>query len=293
MKNILLFTLLTLTLLEAKINVVSTYPYLGAVAEAIGGENIHTTVLGEAKYDPHFVLPKPSLIRKVNRADLLIINGSGLEIGWLPPLLKSANNRKINPGNIGFADASQVIKMIDQQASVSRAYGDVHPEGNPHYNTDPHNIIPVAMFIAHKLERIDPIHKEQYATNLKKFLAKWKVFLEYFDKKMLACHGKKVIQYHELYNYLLKRYGIESLNTIEPLPGIAPSSKHTVELISLIKAQKIQTILQDTYHETKTAKFIGAKTGADVIVLPHDLGATKKSDTLKLFYTQIAERLCH
>ena len=109
---------------------------------------------------------------------------------------------------------------------------------------------------------------------------------------MKSCKGKKVIQYHELYNYLLKRYGIVSLANIEPLPGIAPSSKHTVALIQKMKKAHITTILQDPYHEKKTAKFIATKTGAKVIVLPHDVGAVSGTASLKDFYNTIAERLC-
>jgi zinc/manganese transport system substrate-binding protein len=110
---------------------------------------------------------------------------------------------------------------------------------------------------------------------------------------MRACKGKKVIQYHELYNYLLKRYGIRSAGTIEPLPGISPSSKHTIAVIHTIEREKIRTILQDPYHEKKTARYIAKKTGAKVVILPQDVGAVPGSGTLKRFYETISTRLCH
>lgn len=292
MKKALSLLLFGTTILLANINVAATYPYLGVLAERIGGEQVHVVVLGEAKYDPHFVIPKPSLISKLNRADLLLINGGGLEIGWLPPLLSRANNGRINPGSEGFADASQVVQMIEIPKAVSRAFGDVHPEGNPHYNTDPHNMLPVATLIAHKLEMIDPEHKAIYMKNLEKFTREWQRFLKRFDALMQSCQGKKVIQYHKLYDYLLQRYHIEAIGTIEPLPGIAPSSKHTMELIALMKQSHVNVILQDPYHEKKTAKFIAAKTHASIALIPHDVGAVKGANTLEKFYTQIAERLC-
>ena len=279
-------------MLMARVNVAASYNFFGAVTEAIGGEHVKVTVLGSPKYDPHFIVPKPSLIPALRRADMLVINGGGLEIGWLPPLIKRANNGRIQPGSPGFVDASQVIDLIDKPAAVSRAFGDVHPEGNPHYTTDPHNVIPVATLIAHRLEIVDPAHKADYVRNLETFTTHWKDFLKKYDVRMKQCEGMKVVQYHELFNYLLKRYGIEPVGTIEPLPGIAPSSKHTLELIMLMRKEGVKTILQDVYHEKKTARFIAAKTGARVVVLPHDLGAVKGTDTLESFYGVIAERLC-
>ncbi len=292
MKKIILATLLTLNSLFASLNVDTTYATLGAVTKQIGGDLVKVSVLGSSKYDPHFIVPKPSLLSKLRRADLLIINGSGLELGWLPPLIKSANNAKIQPGAKGFLDMSHFIKMIDKPASVSRAFGDIHAEGNPHYSTDPHQVPVMAKMIARKLAQIDPSHAATYQQNLEQFLKKWNAFLTQFDAKMAQCKTKKVVQYHDLYNYFLKRYGIESIGNIEPLPGIAPSSKHTIELINRIKQNGVKKILQDVYHEKKTAKFIAAKTGAEVVVIPHDVGAVKGSETLEAFYNTIAERLC-
>jgi len=296
MKNIK-NTLLLLTILSsfslAKVHVIASYPYLGKIVQAIGDDAVKVKVLASAKRDPHFIIPKPSLIPAISRADLLVANGAGLEIGWLPPLLKSANNPKVRIGSQGFVDVSRAIHLIDIPKSVSRAMGDVHPEGNPHFDTDPHNVLPIAKLITKKLSDIDASHKNLYAKNLQTFTKTWKHFLHTFDVGMKQCKGKKVIQYHELYNYVLRRYGIKSVANIEPLPGIAPSSKHTLELIGKMKKEHITTILQDRYHEKKTAKFIAAKTGAKVIILPHDVGSVSGTESLQSFYTTIEERLCH
>ncbi|BBG66413.1 zinc ABC transporter, periplasmic-binding protein ZnuA [Hydrogenimonas sp.] len=292
MKKVFIVLVLTFSALLARVDVAVTYSYLAAVTESIGGEHVKVTVLSSPKQDPHFVVPKPSLISRLSRADMLVINGGGLEIGWLPPLLERANNPKINPGRAGFVDVSRVVDTIEKSEAVSRAYGDVHPEGNPHFYIDPHNIVPIATLIEHKLEIVDPLHKNDYAANLKRFLDRWQKFLKRFDARMEKCRGMKVVQYHELYNYFLKRYGIVSVGTIEPLPGIAPGSKHTLELIASMKEKGVKTILQDPYHEKRTARFIAAKTGARVVVLPHDLGAVEGSGTLESFYETYAERLC-
>ena len=291
MKKIFILLVLLSSLAFASVRVETTYTTFGAIAKKIGGDLVHVDVLASAKYDPHFITPKPSLLSKLHRADLLIINGGGLEVGWLPPLIRSANNPKIQNGAKGFLDISHFIPMTDVPTSVSRAFGDVHAEGNPHYTTDPYMVPLIAKAIANKLSQLDSDHREIYRKNLEQFVTKWSEYLQGLDAKMAQCSEKKVVQYHELFNYFLKRYNIRSYANVEPLPGIAPSSKHTIELIQTIKKNNIKLILQDVYHERKTALFIAEKTDAKVVVLPHDVGADG-SKTLFEFYNNIANALC-
>jgi len=291
MKKIITLTVLLSTVLFANIKIDATYSTLGAIAKKIGKDKVSITVLASPKYDPHFIVPKPSLLSKLRRADLLIINGGGLELGWLPPLIRSANNPNIQNGAKGFLDISHFVPMIDVPTSVSRAFGDVHSQGNPHYSTDPHLVLTIANAIESKLENLDANNATYYKQNLADFTKEWESYLSKIDAKMATCKDKKVVQYHELFNYFLDRYGFKSYGTVEPLPGIAPSSKHTVKLINLIKQSGIKTILQDIYHEKKTAKFIADKTGAKVVVVPHDMGAVGGT-TLQEFYNNIADRLC-
>jgi len=290
MKKVILFMVLT-TALFAKLNVDTTYSTFGAIVKKIGQDKVKVTVLGSSKYDPHFIVPKPSLLSKLRRADLLVINGGGLELGWLPPLIRNANNAKIQNGAKGFLDISHFIPMIDVPTSVSRAFGDVHAQGNPHYSTDPHLVLTIAKAVEEKLVELDFDNAKFYEQNLADFTKEWNKFLTKYDAKMAQCGCKKVVQYHELFNYFLQRYNIKNYGNIEPLPGIAPSSKHTIKLISTMKENGVKTILQDVYHEKKTAKFIADKTGAKVAVIPHDLGAVG-GKTLQEFYNNIANRLC-
>lgn len=293
MKKILLGVLLASGALIAKMNVVTTYAYLGEITKEIGKENVKVDVLANSTFDPHFIVPKPSLITKLRGADLLIVNGGQLEIGWLPPLLRGAQNRELNLGAKGFLDVSGVIDMLNKPAVVSRAMGDVHPDGNPHYALDPHNIGIIAKLIAKKLSLLDSEHTAVYEKNLREFLEDWKKYLEGYDAKMAVCQDKKVVQYHELFTYFLKRYEFATYGNIEPLPGIAPSSKHTLKTITNMRKNGVKRILQDVYHEKKTAQFIADKTDAHIIILPHDVGSVDGSDTLKNFYNTIENRLCN
>ena len=291
MKNILLLLVAFSSFAFASLRVETTFATFGAIAEEVGGDLVHVHVLASAKYDPHFIVPKPSLLAKLHRADLLIMNGGGLELGWLPPLIRGANNANIQNGAKGFLDISHYIPMIDIPSSVSRGYGDVHAQGNPHYTTDPHMVPFIAKAISQKLALLDSDNSIVYQENLESFLTKWKKYLNTFDADMKECRDKNIVQYHELFNYFLKRYKYKSYGNIESLPGVAPSSKHTIAIINTIKRNDIKLILQDVYHERKTAKFIAAKTDAKVILLPHDIGADT-SESLEEFYNNIAKSLC-
>ncbi len=291
MRKILL-TILFTTAIFAKLDIAVTYNYLGEVTKAIGGDLVKVTLLSSPKLDPHFITPKPSLIGKLRRADLIIINGGQLEIGWLPPLLKRANNSKINAGESGFLDVSGAVELIDKPKSVSRAYGDIHPDGNPHFALDINNIIPIGKLISMKLSQLDPANSSTYKSNYNSFASKMESLSKSLKEKYKSCQGKKVVQYHELFNYALKAYGVESIATIEPLPGITPSSKHTIKIINLIKENSIKTILQDVYHEKKTARFIADRTGAKVNIVPHDVGAIDEANSLEDFYKIVAKRIC-
>jgi len=292
MKKQLLILALAVAPLFAKVDVAASYPFIAALTEKVGGGNVNVITLAKGNWDPHFVVPRPSLIRKVADADLLIINGAQLEIGWLPPLIRRANNAKVQPGTPGFLDLSRFVELINKPVSVSRANGDIHPDGNPHYSTDPLVMPALAYAIADRLGVIDPQHAEAYAANAKAFRLDWEKHLAKWEEAMAPLAGSKVVQYHELYNYFLKRFGLESIGNIEPLPGVNPGSRHTMELIDRMKTEGVKVILQDVYHNPKTAEFIAGKSGARVVMLPHDVGADHDADTLvHLFDTMISRLL--
>lgn len=282
-----------ITALSAKMQVAVAYPYIGQLTKEIAGDRVQVNLLSRGDWDPHFVVPKPSLISKLCDADLLILNGASLEIGWLPPLLQGAHNSKINKGAKGYLDLSAFVKLQDIPGSVDRSMGHIHEEGNPHFALDPHNMIPLAEVIMLTLSLHDGENYAFYKKNFEAFKVHWKEKLEAYGKKMQQCKGKKVVQYHELFNYFLRRYGMVSSGNLEPIPGIKPNSKHTLKLIHEIKQKGIELILQDVYHEHKTADFIASKTGAKVVRLPHDVGAMKGIRTLDDFFDALVGRVCN
>lgn len=291
--KILLLLLLLGSTLSAKLNVAAAYPYIKEITQEITKDKVDIILLSQGHWDPHFVVPKPSLIAQLRNSDLLILNGASLEIGWLSPLLGSANNPKIQKNAKGYLDLSQYLHLQDIPKSVNRSMGDVHAEGNPHFILDPHNVIKLAKVISLKLSSLDEANKAYYQKNFENFKTRWQIKLNEYDKQMKVCKGMNVIQYHELFNYFLRRYGINSLDNIEPLAGVSPNSRHTLELIDTIKKNNIKFILQDVYHEHKTADFLAQKTGVKVLQMPHDIDSLKGTSTLEGFYGTLIKQLCN
>ena len=118
----------------SKLNVVTTTADLAALTQEVGGDRVNLLAIAKGYQDPHFVEAKPSFLLMLQRADLLIAVGLQLELGWLPPLVTQCGNPKVQPGASGYLDASQFAEIFELPTGpVSRAEGDVHPLGNPHY----------------------------------------------------------------------------------------------------------------------------------------------------------------
>jgi zinc/manganese transport system substrate-binding protein len=275
----------------AQIPVVTTYNYIASIVQEIGGERVTVFALANASYDPHTIVPKPSFIAKLRRADLFIINGAQLEIGWVPPLLSQANNPALLPGQTGFLDLSKFVSLRDAPNSVSRGMGDIHPDGNPHFYLDPHNIPFIAKAITDKLADIDPDNSTHYAARYNAFSAKWSLKLKDWDQGFANLKNVKVIEYHRLFDYILKRYGIILSGTVEPLPGIPPSAKYILELEKKISAQKIFGILQDVYNPKDASQLLANKNGIKLIVLPHDVNSVNGADDIFALFDVILRRL--
>jgi zinc/manganese transport system substrate-binding protein len=283
MYKIVFLLILPITIF-AQLNIAVTYPYIGALVKQIAKDKADTYVLAKGNWDPHFVVPRPSLIAKVRRADGLVINGGELEIGWLPPLVRRASNSNIAKGSKGYLDMSRYIEFLDKPTKLDRVDGDIHPDGNPHYHLDPKNILILAEVITGYLSNLDVQNKSAYTQNFKEFKNMWNIKIKEWDEKMQDVKGTKVVQYHNNLAYFNKAYNLETIGTIEPLPGIPPSSRHTIGLIKLMKTQKPKAILHDVYHSTKTAKFISSKTGVPVIIMPHDIESLDEiQDLVSLF----------
>ncbi|HMK64643.1 MAG TPA: metal ABC transporter substrate-binding protein [Thermodesulfobacteriota bacterium] len=287
---LLIVSLLLSSLVYGEIKVVAAYPYIGDLVKKIGGDKVEVFVLGKGAEDPHFIVPKPSFIAKLRGADLLIINGAELEIGFIPVLVQQANNPRLRTSK-GFLDLSRHIRLLDIPANVSRSEGDIHPEGNPHFLLDPHRLPPLAKVIEEKLCTLDSNNCQLYERNLSEFIKQWNEKTKGWDRRLSSLKGKRVIEYHRLFDYFLAVYDLQAGGTLEPKPGIPPTARHIEDLIERARDQKVDFILQDVYHEKRSAQFIAEKVGASFVLLPHDVGAVPEAKDLFSLFDEIVRRL--
>jgi len=274
-----------------KLRIITAYPWIADITGRLAGNRADVSSLASGDFDPHTIIPRPSYIAKLRNADLLIINGAQLEIGWLPPIIRRAANPGINPGMEGFLDLSRHVTLIDKPAGVSRADGDVHPDGNPHYCLDPENIPPVARAITNRLRSIDPAGSAGYEENLRAFLSEWKTKSDEWKGKLASHRGVKVVEYHKIFDYFILRFGLDLRGTIEPLPGIPPFSGHIVRVKDTIVREKVSIIFMDVYNPQKAAKFLASETGARYIIVPHDVGAVAGAKDIVTLFDEIVRRL--
>jgi ABC-type Zn uptake system ZnuABC Zn-binding protein ZnuA len=270
---------------QGKLNVIATTEDLAAIAREIGGDRVAIEALARGYQDPHFVEAKPSFILRLQKADLLIVVGRELEVGWLPPLIQQSRNAKIQQGADGYLDASAQARILDiPQGQITRAMGDVHPSGNPHYWLDPENGKAIARAIAAKLAQFRPNDKAYFDQRVDDFNNRLSASLARWLATLAPYKGAKVVTYHRSYPNFADRFGLNVVGYVEPRPGIPPSPGHTLDLIQEMKRQQIKLILMEPYFDQKTPDSIASQTGAKVLVLPPSVGGEKSiTDYFKLF----------
>ena len=277
--------LMPLRAAKGPLKVVTSTEDMASLAREVGGDRITVEALGRGYQDSHFVEPKPSFIAKVHGADLVISVGLQLEIGWLPPLITQSRNPNVQPGAAGYLEASQFADVLEKPTGgVSRAMGDIHPLGNPHYWLDPNNGRAVAQGIAAKFGSMRPEDAGYFNDRYKDFAARLTQAEKGWDQKMAPYRGRKVITFHQSWPNFAKRFGIEVAGYVEPKPGIPPTPSHSLELINLMKAQNIKVIWVEPYFDTKTPDSMARSAGGEAIVLlPSVGGVPKVTDYFKLF----------
>jgi len=269
----------------APIRVVATTADLGAIAREIGGDRVTVDVLSAGYQDPHFVEPKPSFILKLVNADMLVVVGRDLEIGWLPALQAQSRNGRIQVGGPGYLDASQNVRILEiPTGPVTRAMGDVHASGNPHYWLDPANGRVIAATIRDRLSALRGADQAYFAERYADFDRRLADAERRWDAAMAPYKGTKAVTYHRSWPNFVERFGLQVIGYVEPKPGIPPTASHTVGLIQEMKRQGVRLILVEPYFDLRTPQAIARDTGAQVLVLSPSVGGLPEAgDYIKLF----------
>jgi ABC-type Zn uptake system ZnuABC Zn-binding protein ZnuA len=260
-----------------KLNVITATTDMAALAQEVGGDHISVESLAKGYQDPHFVEPKPSFLLKLRQADLLIVVGLQLEIGWLPPLITQSGNPRIQVGAQGYLDASEFAEILEKPTGVvTRAMGDVHPLGNPHYWLDPDNGRRIARGFAEKLGELDPGDNAYFQQRFQDFDKRLSAAEQKWDAEMAPYRGRKLVTYHNSFPNFAKHFHLDVIGYVEPRPGIPPTPSHTLELIGLMKRENCKLVLVEPYFDLKTPNSIGAATGAKVVVYLPSVGGEKQ-----------------
>lgn len=216
-----------------------------------------------------------------------IDGGAELELGWLPPLLQNARNPKLEVGQPGRVQGSQGIRLMNVPANVTRAAGDVHALGNPHYMANPIIAKAVAQHIAQSFSAVDAPNAAFYDANYKKFEATINAKLQEWGTALLPFKGQKVVAYHDSWPYFAHRFSIDISIFLEPKPGIPPSPSHLAEVIGQMKAQKIKAIIVEPFHDRKIAEKAASSSGAKIADFAQYPGALPNTET----YVQLMDAL--
>jgi zinc/manganese transport system substrate-binding protein len=262
-----------------KLRVVTSTTDLKALTEAVTGDLADVEAMARPNQNPHDTEVRPSLMVKVRRADAMIVNGLDLD-PWADLVAQGANNANVIPGAPGRIDASRGILVLEvPKTRVDRSMGDVHPAGNPHYTLDPGMAPAVTQNILEGLARIAPQHRAAFERNRHQFLAKVDEAMGRWNKMLEPYKGSPVVVNHALWIYLLSRFGLVQVGTVEERPGIPATANHIVKLVNLMKEDRVKAVIAEPWSDFKLVERIAQDAGAKAAILAATVGSVKGTDT--------------
>ena len=276
---------------QAVLNVFATVPEWGALAEALGGDAVKVYVATNALQDPHHVEAKPSLIARARNADLVVATGAELEIGWLPLVLQQAGNPKLRPGQPGFFEAASFVALRDKPTRLDRAEGDVHPAGDPHIQTDPRNIARVATALAARLAEVDPANADGYRARYQAFDARWRAAIARWEQQAAPLKGVPIVVQHKAFTYLIAWLGLREVATLEPKPGVEPTTASLSEVLALLQRDPAKMVLRAAYQCDRASQWIAERAKVVPVVLPFTVGGDDRATDLYGLFDDTIARL--
>ena len=272
------------------LNVFACEPEWGSLMHELAGDIDSVDVGTTALQDVHVIEAKPSLIAKVRRADLVVCSGADLEIGWLPQLIRQAGNSKVASGP-GYFMAADQITTLEKPSKLDRSEGDIHPQGNPHFQMDPNRVLAVAKALAARLAELDPKNAATYQQKLADFSARWQTATKAWEEKAAPLKGRKVVVHHMAWIYLTQWLGMEQIGALEPKPGVPPTSAHLASLIDLTKSSNTLAILRAAYQDPKPSDWLSEHTGVPAVTLPFTVGGDAQAKDLFGLFDSTIDKL--
>lgn len=274
----------------ANLNILTCEPEWAALAQELAGEKASITSATTGLQDPHRIQVRPSLLAKARNADLLICTGAELEIGWLPLLMRDAGNRRIQEGQLGYFEASHYVPLLEKPQRLDRADGDVHTQGNPHIHLQPHYISKIATALQQRLIEIDPSNTAYYQARGRQFQQRWQHAIQKWERTALPLQGMPIVVQHQAYPYLNQWLGLNQIATLEPKPGIEPSTPYLNQVLQHIKVNAPKMIIRSAYHSPRASQWLASQSNLPVVTLPFTVGGSEKATNLfTLFDETIAQ----
>jgi zinc/manganese transport system substrate-binding protein len=265
-------------------------PEWASLVQELAGDAVQVNVGTSALQDVHVIEAKPSLIAKVRRADLVVCSGADLEIGWLPQLIRQAGNPKVASGS-GYFLASDQITTLEKPTSLDRSEGDIHAQGNPHFQLDPYRVLAIAKALDARLSQLDSSHAADYQKRLADFSTRWQAAIKTWEAKAAPLKGRKVVVHHMSWIYLLQWLGMEQIGALEPKPGVPPTSGHLASLVELTKNAHPLAILRAAYQDPKPGDWLAEQTSVPAVTLPFSVGGDDKSKDLFGLFDSTIDKL--
>jgi len=281
----------SLGLAQAKVRVLACEPEWAALAQAVGGANVQARSATTGLQDPHYIEARPSLIAQARQADLLICTGAGLEEGWLPLLLQKSGNRRIQAGQAGHLMASDAVQLLDIPSHVDRSMGHVHAQGNPHIQIDPRRLAQVATVLMQRLVQIDLDNASDYRQQHQQFAQRWKQAIQRWEQQARPLRGQGIVVHHKSWVYLEDWLGLIQVDTLEPKPGIPPTTTHLSSLLQDLQQTPASMIVYAAYQNPQAAQWLSGKTGLPAVKLPSTVGGTAAASDLFTLFDDIIQRL--
>jgi zinc/manganese transport system substrate-binding protein len=278
-------------LARAEIDVFACEPEWGALVAEIAGDKARVYTATTGLQDPHRAEARPSLLARARSASLLVCTGADLEVGWLPLVLRQANNPRIQPGTPGHLLAADHLKLLDVPKVLDRSLGDVHPAGNPHVQYDPRNIARVASVLVERLVTIDPPNADIYRIRGEAFHARWRDAITGWQREAVPLRGMKAISYHLDMTYLYAWLGIVNVGTLEPKPGIPPAAGDLAMLLERTRKDPPRFIVITPFQDRRAADWLAERTRAPVVLVPFTVGGTSEARDLHGLFADTIARL--
>ena len=277
---------------NAALNVFACEPEWGALAQELGGDKVTVFNATNALQDVHHIEAKPSLVAQLRKADLLLCTGSELEIGWLPVLLRQSANDKLQAGKPGNFEATHYVRMLEIPTRLDRADGDVHPGGNPHIQTDPRNISKVAEALALRLAEVDAANATFYQDRYKDFAQRWQGAIKRWQAEAAPLKGVAIVVQHKGFPYLEDWLGLKQIATLEPKPGVEPTSAHLAEVLAQLQRQPARMVIRAAYNSDRPSQWLSERAKIPAVALPFTVGGSERAkDLFSLFDDTIARLL--